>query len=176
MTNKPCVLMVVRRYFFILGAELKTFMARIWTLNFRSYSILLDLQTRVPREFQPCWIQEPLILTDALGRVAPVHLELINSWGVLESVLAARFQNIPGERKIKRREYALQDRGSLSDIDRSAQFDVCFLPGRKVDMTMIFKETQPQTVSCPGCSMVAPQKDPTGSSWYDHSQQFRRYY
>jgi hypothetical protein len=168
--------MVARRYFFTLGAELKAFMARIWTLNFRSYSILLDLQTRVPREFQPCWIQEPLILTDALGRVAPVHLELINSWDVLESVLAARFQNIAGERKIKRREYALQDRGSLNDIDRNAPFDVCFLPGRRVDMTMIFKETQPQTVSCPGCGMAATQTDPTGSNWYDHSPQFRRYY
>ena len=175
MTNKPYLLMVGRRYFFTLGTELKAFMARIWTLSFRSYSILLDLQTRVPREFQPCWIQEPLIVTDALGRVAPVHLELINSWDVLESVLAARFQNIPGERKIKRREYALQDRGSSNDIDRNAPFDVCFLPGRRVDMTMIFKETQPQTVSCPGCGMFATQTDPTGSNWYDHFPQSKSY-
>lgn len=117
-------------------------MARIWTLNFRSYNILLDLQTRVPREFEPCWIQEPLILTDALGHIAPVHLELVNSWDLWESVLEARFRNIPGERKIKRKEYALQDRFSQQDIQRSASFESCFLPGRRVDMSIVSKQGQ----------------------------------
>ena len=70
-------------------------------MNFQCYNILRDLQTRVPPEFEPCWIQEPLMLTDALGRVAPVHLELINNWHVLESVLVARFRNIPGGAKGK---------------------------------------------------------------------------
>ena len=139
------------KYFFTLGAELKAFMARIWTLNFRSYNILLDLQTRVPREFGPCWIQEPLILTDALGRVALVHLELINTWEVLESVLAARFQNIPGERKVRDKEYALMDGGSLKDIERSSSFETSFFPGRRVDMSIVFKQGHAVIALCPGC-------------------------
>jgi ankyrin repeat protein len=140
-------------------------MARIWTLNFRSYNILLELQTRVPREFEPCWIQEPLILTDALGRIAPVHLELINSWVVLESVLEARFHNIPGQYKIKRREYALQDRSSQLDIQRSASFESCFLPGRKVDMSMVFKQGHSMGAYCPGCRMECRQGAAVASIW-----------
>jgi hypothetical protein len=154
-----------RKYFFTLGAELKAYMARIWTLNFRSYSILLDLQTRVPREFEPCWIQEPLTLTDSLGRVAPIHLELINSWHVLESVLTARFKNIPGERKVMQGEYALQDRGSLRDIEKSQAFEACFLPGRKVDMSMIFKRHHTLLRSCPGCWLETTEDNAIATTW-----------
>ncbi len=160
------MLIPYRKYFFGLGAELKAFMIRIWTLNFRSYNILLDLQTRVPREFEPCWIQEPLILTDAIGRVAPVHLELINSWEVLESVLAARFRNIPGEKKIKQKEYALQDRGSLRDLERSTPFEACFMPGGRVDMTMIFQGRQGPRNSCPGCGKESERMQSVAAIWY----------
>jgi hypothetical protein len=140
-------------------------MAQIWTLNFRSYKILLDLQTRVPREFEPCWIQEPLILTDALGRVAPIHLELINSWDVLESVLMARFRNIPGERKVMQGEYALQDRGSLRDIEKSQVFESSFLPGRKVDMSMIFEQKHTIVKSCPGCQLEMKEDNAISTIW-----------
>jgi hypothetical protein len=140
-------------------------MARIWTLNFRSYNILLDLQTRVPREFEPYWIQEPLILTDALGRVAPVHLELINSWHVLEAVLAARFRNIPGERKVEQGEYALQDRGSLRDIERSQSFETNFPPGRKVDMSIVFNRRQPTGNPCPACGVESESDGATATTW-----------
>lgn len=141
-------------------------MTRIWSLNFRSYNILLQLQTRVPPEFESCWIQEPLILTNALGRIAPVHLELINSWDVLESVLEARFRNIPGERKITRREYVLQDRSSQLDIERSASFESSFLPGRKIDMSMVFKQGPSTGASCPGCGMEARRRDVVAAIWF----------
>lgn len=114
-------------------------MTNIWTLSFGSYGILLDLQTRVPREFGPCWIQEPLTLTDALGRVAPLHLELVNSWEVFEAVLEALFLNFLGDRKIKRREYAISDGSSEQDLVRSQSFVSAFLPGRCIDCVYCFK-------------------------------------
>lgn len=142
-------------------------MTKVLTLNFRNYNVLVDLQTRVPREFGPCWIQEPLILTDALGRVAPVHLELINSWEVLDSVLSARFRNIPGEQKVSRKEYALQDRNSSRDIKRTTRFEACFFPGRKVDMSMVFNRGyNGRSTSCPGCKMESGQNSGTASVWY----------
>ncbi|PMD12774.1 hypothetical protein NA56DRAFT_586661, partial [Hyaloscypha hepaticicola] len=141
------------KFFIALGSELKTFMIRIWASNARSYKILLDLQTRVPREFEPCWIQEAVRFTDALGRVAPIYLELVNSWEVLESVLTARFKNVPGRRKVEVGEYALQDRVSLRDIKKSQPFEANFLPGRKIDMSIVFSTRYPTGNSCPGCNM-----------------------
>jgi hypothetical protein len=141
-------------------------MVRIWTLNWRSYNILLDIQTRIPPKFKPCFIQEPVILTDAIGRVAPVHLEFINSWEALDSVLAVRFRNIPGERKIREKEYALQDRGSLCDLERTTSFEACFIPGGHVDMAMIFQSMQGRGNSCPGCGKESDGMQSAAIIWY----------
>jgi hypothetical protein len=139
-------------------------MSKIWIMSFRSYRILVDLQSRVPREFEPCWIQEPLILTDALGRVAPIHLELVNSWEVFDAVLSARFLNVPGGQKIERKEYAIQDRSSQQDIERSYSFGSGFLPGRRIDMVMIFK-TQHSGASCPGCGLRSDAESSEATMW-----------
>jgi hypothetical protein len=32
---------------------------------------------------------------DAHGRIAPIHLELVNTWDIFEAVLAARFSGLP---------------------------------------------------------------------------------
>jgi hypothetical protein len=111
--------MKLRNYFITLGANLKSLMGKIWTLSFKTYNIVVDLQSRIPKELGPCWIQEPVILTDALDRVAPIHLELINSWGVFDSVLAARFIDLPGEGKIARREYAIHEQNLERDVQRT---------------------------------------------------------
>lgn len=139
-------------------------MNKIWTVSFGSYKILLDLQTRVPREFGPCWIQEPLTLTDALGRVAPIHLELVNSWDVFEAVLEARFLNFPGENKIKSGEYAISDGKSEQDLERSQAFASAFLPGRRIDMCVLFRE-QISNNSCPGCGLKSITLGSTATTW-----------
>jgi hypothetical protein len=141
-------------------------MTRLWNVSIRSYNILLDLQSRIPREFEPCWIQEPFILTDVLGRVAPVHLELINSWEVLDSVLAARFRDCPSERKIRNKEYALSDRTLQRDIERHGPFETSFLPGRRIDMSLIFKRQTSSGASCPGCGTQSDLDNAMSTTWY----------
>jgi hypothetical protein len=153
-----------RTYFRTLGTELKSLMNKIWTVSFGSYNILLDFQARVPREFGPCWIQEPLTLTDALGRVAPIHLELVNSWEVFEAVLEARFLDFPGENKIRSGEYAISDGASEQDLVRSQAFASAFLPGRRIDMCMLFRE-QGSNNSCPGCGQKSESSDSIGTTW-----------
>lgn len=157
----------VRDYFFKLGAELKTFMFKIWTLNFKTYNAVLDLQTRIPQEFKPCWIQEPLILTDPLGRIAPIHLELINSWEVFETVLVARFNRLPGQGKITRREYAITEANLKFDIDRTQSFESSFIPGRRLDMSMVFKgHDELMGTSCPSCRQKSSEASSIQVKWY----------
>lgn len=142
-------------------------MFNIWTINFKTYNTVTGLQTRIPRAFKPCWIQEPVILTDALGRVVPIHLELINSWDVFESVLIARFDQLPGQNKIARREYAIQENSLKLEIDRSQSFESSFLPGRRMDMSMIFKATDDRNRnSCPSCRAVSLVDSNFEMKWY----------
>jgi hypothetical protein len=127
-------------------------MAQIWTQNARAYETLVDLQSRVPKEFGPCWIQEPVTFIDALGRVAPLHLELVNSWLVLEKILDGRFDNLPGQHKIARKEYVFQDQNLDTDIDFLVPFEHAFRPGRKVNMSMVFRQDTSGSY-CPGCKL-----------------------
>jgi hypothetical protein len=127
-------------------------MNSILTASCTNYNVLLDIQSRIPREFKPCWIQDPVVFTDALGRIMPIHVELINSWEVFEKVLSARFVHHPGERKIARKEVAFQDRYMGKDFERCDSFDACFLPGRRIDMSMVFKQKYPCS-SCPKCGL-----------------------
>jgi hypothetical protein len=159
------MLMTARNYFFGLGTELKSLMSNILTVNIRSYKILLDLQARVPPEVQPNWTQKPVTLTDALDREVPIHLELINTWDIWEAVLVARFKDVPGEHKIRQKEYALQDRTSQQDIRRNAPFSSSFLPGRRIDMCVLFEANPGTQMSCPTCGWESTQESATGGTW-----------
>ena len=66
------------------------------------------------------------------------------------AVLESRFQQLPGHRKIKRKEYALRSNCLGKDVDTSIAFNRCFLPGQRYDMSMIFNSGHPQN-SCPAC-------------------------
>jgi hypothetical protein len=141
-------------------------MSRIWTLNFKIYNAIIDLQSRNP-EFGPCWIQEPVILTDALGRVAPIHLELINFWDIFDNFLAARFIDLPAEEKVARGEYAIHEPNLVRDLERTQPFAACFMPGHHLDMMMVFRDENDSTPknSCPGCKTASKEGSSSSTQW-----------
>jgi hypothetical protein len=50
--------------------------------------------------------------------------------------------NAPGKPKIRKKDYAIQDRLSQQELERSRPFVTCFLPGRQVDMSIGFQTDQ----------------------------------
>lgn len=74
-------------------------------------------------------LQQPVVLHDALGRIAPFHLEFIDSVAAFLAVLIIRFEHV-GRPKIKRLEFDLRDtaRQSLIALRRSwtGVFRVCY--------------------------------------------------
>jgi len=139
-------------------------MTKTCTSTLQNYNILVDLQTRMPKQTGPCWIHDPIIFTDAHGRVAPIHLELVNTWDIFEAVLAARFSGLPGRGKVERREYVLQERYLTTDIERSQPFESCFMPGRTVDMSVSFKRRGTGN-ACPKCSLETTVAMSTSTQW-----------
>ena len=137
------------------------------TINHRTYNAVVALQARIPAQLDRTWTQDPVTFEDALGRVSRFHLEFIDSWEVritefavcrdieltfkvFDTTLEARFQQLPGHRKIKRKEYALRSKFIDKDVDTSLAFNRCFLPGQHYEMSMIFNSGHPQN-SCPSC-------------------------
>lgn len=90
-----------------LGSELKGMIQDVMAVNFATYRAVARLETAFPGYLEQGLIEEPMILDDPIGRVAPVHLRFITSWDTYNSVLEGRFHNRHGYLKMKQREYAL---------------------------------------------------------------------
>jgi hypothetical protein len=69
----------------------------------KSLQILEVIHSNLPSQITQ---QQPVIFRDALDRVAPIHLEWINSWEAFLAVLKVRFKE-RGLRKIENMEFAL---------------------------------------------------------------------
>jgi len=120
--------------------------------SLHSYKLLERLCTAIPAQVLR---QQPVMFRDALDRVAPIHLEWINSREAFMAVLKVRFKDF-GLHKIQNGEFALQDTGSADDIDLSdisRPWDLIFVPGQQVDMSVTFKRRdQANSILCPACS------------------------
>lgn len=83
-----------------------------------------------------------------------------------ESILEVRFRQLPGHRKIKRKEYALRSNVINKDVDTSTSiaFNRCFLPGQRYDMSMIFNAAHAQN-SCPACLLDTEEASDARVKW-----------
>ncbi|CZR52510.1 uncharacterized protein PAC_02387 [Phialocephala subalpina] len=95
--------------------------------------------------------QQPVMFEDAHGRIAPFHVEFINSFEAFQAVMEVRFQHVPGLKKVQNNEYAIQELRSKRNLDLKAPWESVFLPGRKFNMSMTFHQQQNPVSSCPGC-------------------------
>jgi hypothetical protein len=139
-----------------LGSELKSLMRGAIAVNFATYRAVIRLQTSLPSRLEGGLIEEPVLLEDPLGRIAPVHLQFVTSWDAFNSVLELRFENMQGHGKMKQRDYGLQDGGDGKEIEQSRPWQRAFLPGQKVEMSFIFHREEgmndgSESVTCPGC-------------------------
>ena len=76
-----------------LGNELKTFMRKIFVVNMATYKAIMDIRSCLPSHLERTLYQKPFILEDAIGRIAPVHMQFVNSWEAFDSVLELRFHS-----------------------------------------------------------------------------------
>ncbi|OCL03034.1 hypothetical protein AOQ84DRAFT_392540 [Glonium stellatum] len=145
-----------------LGQELKSFMRKIYMINVATYKVIVSLQAGLPSQLEGRLIQEPFILEDAIGRIAPVHPQFITSWEAFYSVLEIRFQDIQGLRKIRNKEFILQDHTTCREVDSLRRWESAFLPGRRYNMSMVFirkarKGQEAGLATCPQCGKVSDQ-------------------
>ena len=97
-------------------------------------------------------LQKPVIFLDALNRVAPIHLDWIDSWDAFLAVLEVRFKSL-GHSKVKRREFTLQETTTRRAIILSRPIGMCLTPGQHLAMSMVFRDLTggESTNMCPHC-------------------------
>jgi len=154
-----------------LGSELKRLVRTIVASNIAIYRELVSIRSIIATQVHRPLIEEPFVLEDAIGRFAPVHLRLINSWEIFQAVMERRFEGKKGYFKIKRKEYALQILSNGREIDMSLDFEDAFLPGQTVTMSLVFEHdlvgTKPQILAqCPRCNKTSEAATDVDILWY----------
>ena len=153
-----------------LGSDLKRFLCHVVASNIVIYREVVALHSAFAKQVERPLVEDPFILEDAIGRIAPVHLRFINSWAAFQAVMEIRFQGKQGLMKICKKEYVLQESATGKEIDWSLNFEDAFLPGQKVAMSLVFKrETTGQptqtSVHCPRCNAVTGEPTELDILW-----------
>jgi hypothetical protein len=103
-----------------LEQKMKDLMAQNNTLETH---ILIKTQNEVPPQIL---LQRPVVLHDALGRIAPFHLEFISSVEALLAVLKIRFKTV-GLKKVILLQFELRDRKQQTTIILQAPWEAVFM-------------------------------------------------
>lgn len=100
-------------------------------------------------------LQQPVILLDPFGKIAPFHLEFIDSSECFIAVLKARLSNAgvtpAGLSKLENRDFLIQDSRRKRPIDIDKSWNSVFRPGQDVDMSMVFHRFACPPSTCPVC-------------------------
>lgn len=141
-----------------------------WNIRiFEAITQMQQLLCKIPPQIEH---EQPVLFEDAHGRLAPFHVEFINSYTAFQAVLEARFENMPGLRKVRNLEYSMQDMQTKQILDLSRPWEYNVRPGRKFVMSMIFELPKGVISSCPGCSTETFNRlENKGSDfqWYETS-------
>jgi len=150
-----------------IGCDMKTMMSKIYAVNVAMYKTVLSIQAGLPSSLERALIQEPFILEDAIGRIAPVHIQFVNSWEAFDAVLELRFRDAPGYKKVQNRKYTFQEHGKKQDIVRTRPWDASFLPGQKINMSLIYKGVEEERTGpvCPACRNPSVEAQDTEVQW-----------
>lgn len=135
-------------------------------LNNADLRRMVDMQTMIPPQVK---LRDPVILLDALGQIAPFHLDFIDCEEALMAVLKLRFEKA-GARpssvlKVDRGEFRIQDTQRQRELEFGKMpFEALFKPGQHVDMSMVFQKNVPAS-TCPHCFTQNRSKEDVQSEW-----------
>ncbi|KAE9363343.1 PAP1-domain-containing protein [Stipitochalara longipes BDJ] len=118
----------------------------------------IETRKNAPSGFAACWKKDPMILEDALGRFLLIPLDIVVSWEAFEEHLGSFFQVCPGAKKVQKREYAIEDGLTRVAFSKSQHWSLFSTPGRKVDMSMIFKDKSKNSAVCPKCNTISDEQ------------------
>ena len=85
-------------------------------------------------------------------------------------MIEVRFRNLPGHKKILRKEFALYDPNTGRDISQENRWEGVFLPGSRYHMSVVFFEDGVRPVPtknafCPKCFLRTEGRSDIDINW-----------
>ncbi|OBT55540.1 hypothetical protein VE04_04276 [Pseudogymnoascus sp. 24MN13] len=143
------------------GKKLLVMTTKVMQTNIKVFQVVLDIQriiTTIPGQIDR---QQPIYFIDALGRSSPFHLEF-----ALVSILKINFKKVGhASDMIERGEFVIQDSATKKDVNLGMEWDLCFSPGQRVEMSMVFKRRIRPTNNCPTCKTDCGKSTEEDTVW-----------
>lgn len=125
------------------------------------------------RSMQSSYIERPICeefftLEDAIGRVEPIPLRLIDSWCAFDSLLTVRFKGRKGAGRVARNQYTLQENGSRKYVDRDRPWHTAINSGQRINMSVICRLTgtgETYLSHCPNCGAKSKSAADSYAQW-----------
>ncbi|KAF4631435.1 hypothetical protein G7Y89_g6695 [Cudoniella acicularis] len=112
------------------GKRLLEMTTRVLQTNIQVFQVVLDIQKVIKRIPGQVERQQPALVT----------------------FLKVNFKRIGSAAEvIERGDFAIQDSITKKDVNLASDWDVCFSPGQRVEISMVFKRKASPTSSCPTC-------------------------
>ena len=144
-----------RQFFMIIIQQNKQLLHSIEDLRSMSQT-----QSAVPPQVL---LQQPVILLDPFGKIAPFHMDFIDSSECFMAVLKARFSRNgvtpAGLSKLENGDFLIQDTRRRRAIDLNKHWTAVFKPGQNVDMSMVFHRFACPPSTCPLCFEINVDED-----------------
>lgn len=151
-----------------LLVSVKSMLRRGLRLNLATHTAVLSIQESLSHSMDRALIQQPFVLEDPLGRIAPVHLQWVTSWKGFYTNLALRFEGLPGLNKIEQREFVIQERATGREISDKEPWEIAFRPGTLVLMSLVFQrdgKTAESRSHCPYCGNISERETTDDIHW-----------
>lgn len=84
---------------------------------------------------------------------------------MLDMILTKRFEKHPGHAKIRRREFAIEEGSTGTEVSRTKDWNICVYPGKKIDMSVVFPEGAGESNHCPRCRTKSPASTEARTQW-----------
>jgi hypothetical protein len=85
---------------------------------------------------------------------------------MFDTIIVKRFEEQPGYKMVQRRQFAIEDDLTGREASRSFGWSICLRPGQKINMTMIFPDSDANSTSCPGCGTESAASTEDRIQWY----------
>ena len=67
---------------------------------------------------------------------------------------------------IEQGEFAINDADTKLDVDLETDWDMCFFPGQRVEMSMVFEQQKKPGDQCPKCQEICTSLSTLDVEWY----------
>lgn len=152
-----------------LGDTLLGKVGQIIRMNMLMYQDLCTRLANLDSSIQRPIAEEIFTFEDAIGRVVPVPLRLVDSWNAFDALLLVRFKGFQGFGRVARRRYVLQDHHRRRDIRRDIPWLSAMLPGSQISMSVICSRLlaggSSLRTTCPTCSSNSVVATSKGNQW-----------